>query len=54
MLDLSVRIHDMLRLHGRKFLGNDLQRCGLDLSRLRGSQGFRERLRGARKEESDA
>jgi len=35
LLDLSLRIHDLFRLHGGEFLGNDLQRHHVDLPGLR-------------------
>lgn len=34
LLDMPVRIHDLFRLHGREFLGHDLQRDHLDLPGL--------------------
>ncbi|MCK8601225.1 hypothetical protein [Desulfoferrobacter suflitae] len=35
LLELPVRVHDLLGLHGRKLLGHDLQRDYLDVPGLR-------------------
>ncbi|MDY0041191.1 MAG: hypothetical protein RBS57_12835, partial [Desulforhabdus sp.] len=45
LLALSMRLHDLLGLHGRKFLGHELQRYQLDLPGLRRYPQLWERLR---------
>lgn len=40
LLDLSMRFHDLFRLHGGKLLGHDLQRDHLDMSGLRSYPKF--------------
>ena len=44
LLDLPLWFHDLFGLHGRKLLGNDLQRNPVDLPGLRGHPQFRKRL----------
>lgn len=44
LLELPVRVHDLLGLHGGKPLGYDLQRHYLDVSRLWRHTRFRQRL----------
>ena len=44
LLDLPLWFHDLFGLHGRKLLGNDLQRNPVDVPGLRGHPQFRKRL----------
>jgi len=44
LLELSLWIYDLFGLHGRKFLGDDMQRNSVDVSGLRRHSQFWERL----------
>ena len=53
LLDVSLRFHDLLRLHGGEFLGDDLQRHRVDMPRLRLHPGLRQRLKPGTREKTE-